>query len=123
MNGGKKFLRAIGITALILFGVGAPLLFGFIIASLGALPLYVTRAYPVVAIGLLAALILTGTGYLKQPWTKRVWLGFLVLCVGCCGYMGWGAYHASIPTVDDRSLLLYEYEPFSEDNKLALFIF
>ena len=116
---GKKAVRAVLVVLGILVFAGGPLFFGYVFASLGMLPLYAVKVYPVAAIGLVAALILTNIGYLKQPWIKRVWLCFLAVCVGCGGYIGWRAYHASIPTVDDRSLMLYEYEPFSEGNKLV----
>lgn len=115
----KKALWAVLKTASILLFVGAPLLIVFIFASLGAVPLYLTRIIPVVGIALLLALILTVIDYLPRHWNKRIWSIFLCIVLGSAAYAGWGAYRDSIPTVDDRTLLLWDYVPFDEENKLV----
>lgn len=100
--------------AILLFG-GLPLMYLYIIASLGGTPLYITRIIPVVGIGFL--LLLCALSFLPRLWYRRVGICFLCVCLGCGCYAAWGAYHDSIPTVDDRNLLLYEYEPFSQNSK------
>lgn len=113
----KKAFRAIMVTIFILLFVGGPMFIGFVIASLGLLPIYVIKGLPWVGVPLLVALVLTSIGYLNGKWIKRVWLAFGAFCIGTLVYIGVGAYQSTIPTVDDRDLLLYEYEPFSEGSK------
>ena len=118
MSGGvKKALRAAGIAAAILLAGGIPLFFLFLLASLGLAPLYVTKVIPVAGIALLLALTLSASGYLPPRWVKRVWLAFFCVVLGSGAYMAHGAWRDSIPTMDDRELLLWEYEPFSENTK------
>lgn len=115
----KKMLQAILITAALCIFLGGALLVIFIFASLGLTPLYITRVIPVMGIAFLLAMILSSIGYLPQKWIKRVWLAFGCVLLGSGIYAAWGAYNDSIPTVDDRSLLLRDYIPFEEDNQLV----
>lgn len=108
-------LKAIGILVI----VGGPLFVFYLIASLGAVPLYVTRTIPFVGIGLLVALIAVSSGYWPQRWIKPLWTVFLCICLGCGGYIGVGAYRDSIPVVDDRTLILQNYIPFDKENLLV----
>lgn len=113
----KKALRAVLMSAFILVFVGGGLMLLFVMASLGLTPLYVTQIIPVAGIALLAALLLTAIGYLPPRWVKRVWSVFLAILMGCGIWAGRGFYHDSIPTVDERTLMLWEYEPFTEGTK------
>ena len=115
----KRLFGSLAAAAGLVLLIGGPTFILFLFGSLGAFPLYVTRVIPVVGIaGLLAALLavcarlsLRGKRYLKY--------GFLCVCLASAAYAGWGFYHDSIPTVDDRSLLLWDYVPFEEENKLV----
>ena len=115
----KRLFGSLAAAAGLVLLIGGPTFILFLFGSLGAFPLYVTRIIPVVGIaGLLAALLavcarlsLRGKRYLKY--------GFLCVCLASAAYAGQGFYHDSIPTVDDRSLLLWDYVPFEEENKLV----
>ena len=48
---------------------------------------------------------------------KRLWLVLLAISVGCGVYVGFGLYKDSIPVMEDRDSLIYEYEPFAEGSK------
>lgn len=115
----RKALRALMAGLAILVFFGGALLVAFVFGSLGAFPLYVTRAIPLFGIPAVIALMVWASGYLR-PWGKRLlaWVMAAVTVI-TVGYIGWGAYTDAIPTVDDRSLLLRDYEPFRADNKLV----
>jgi len=113
----KKALRAVLLAIFVLIFMGGPLLFVFLMASLRMTPLYVTRVIPVAGIAFLLAMILAVSDYLSPRRMKLVWQGFLLVCLGCVCYAGWGFYTASIPTVDDRALMLHEYDPFVDGTK------
>lgn len=99
--------------------IGAPTFFLFLFGSLGVFPLYITRIIPFVGIaGLLASILVVCTRFGQR--TKRyVGYAFLCVCLVSAAYAGWGAYNDSIPTVDDRSLILRDYVPFDDKNKLV----
>lgn len=108
-------LKAIGI----LIVAGGPLFVAYLIASMGAVPLYVARMIPVAGIPLLLVLIAVSSGYLGQRWVKRLWCAFGCVCLFCGGCIGLGIYRDSIPVVDDRSLILQDYIPFDAENRLV----
>lgn len=96
------------------------LLFGgiaMIMLLLMAPTLYIARIIPILGIPLLLCLALQMTGRFSSKTYKRMWTVFLILCLCCCGYAGWGYYKDSIPTVDDRDFMLHEYEPFAPNTK------
>ena len=107
----------IGMLCILAFGaIFLPFL---MLLAWAVLPYYVAQVLPVIGVPALLVLALSlnnlcGAGVLK--WMKR---GLLVILIGCAAYAGYGAWRESIPTVDDRDLLLYQYEPFREDNKLV----
>jgi len=115
----KKLLRALGMTAGICFFLGGALFVAILFASLMGLAPYLQHILWVLGGTVLVAAILVGCGYLSARTKKAV--GIAVLCVAlcCAGYGGMGAYEDSIPTVDDRSLLLWDYVPFEAGNKLV----
>ena len=82
-------------------------------------PLYVTRVIPVAGIAVMAAWILSASGYFSPKVKRGLGMCALLVCMGCVVSIGIGAYRESLATVDDRDLLLWQYEPFSEDNQLA----
>lgn len=113
----KKALRAVVLTLFFLIFFGGIFLVLFLFGSLGMFPLYVTRAIPVVGAAVVLALILTCAGYLGPRGKRRAGVVCLTVCVGCAVYVGHGFYKDSIPTVDDRGLLLRDYQPFAEGTK------
>ena len=110
---------AFGITKGVLLGFAG----GFVVfvASLmcwmGMTPLYVAKVFPIVAGGLVLCAALAVTKLVPKTWMKRFWAGLLAATLVCGVYVGFGAYEDSIPTVEDRDGLIYEYEPFAEGTK------
>ena len=95
--------------------------FGVFIASvfcfLGIVPLYVAKVFPVVAGGLVLVSALAVTRLVPRKWMKRLWAVLLAVTIGCGVYIGFGIYNDSIPTMEDRDSLIYQYEPFAEGTK------
>lgn len=108
----------IGALCVLAFG-GFILFYVLIFAFLGVVPYYVAQVLPVIGIPALLALSLLVSGLCGEKVRKWMKRGLLVILAGCLAYAGHGAWRDSIPTVDDRNLLLYEYQPFREDNKLV----
>ena len=110
---------AFGITKGVLLGFAG----GFVVfvASLmcwmGMTPLYVAKVFPIVAGGLVLCAALAVTNLVPKTWMKRFWAALLAATLVCGVYVGFGAYEDSIPTVEDRDGLIYEYEPFAEGTK------
>lgn len=90
---------------------------GSVICYLGLVPLYVARVFPWVAGGLVALLALWVTGLLPKRWMKRLGLCLLAVTLACGVYVGFGLYNDSIPVMEDRDSLIYQYEPFAEGTK------
>ena len=107
--------RALGI--LIFFG-GALLVF-YIMASFGMFPAYVIRVLPFIEIGLLVAVILWFAGCVPKRLTRIAWGLFGCICLVSAIYIGRSWYNSTIPTVDDRSLLLRDYIPYAKVNQLV----
>ena len=115
----RKALKAIIQTALIVLFYGGFLFLLFLFGSLGAFPVYVTKVIPFVGIATMLALVLAASGYLggkALKWLKRA---TLAVCALTLVYMAWGAYTESIPTVDDRAILLHEYDPFVPESRVV----
>ena len=117
----KKALRAVVITLFMVVIFGGTTFFLFLLGNLGMFPLYVTKVIPVVGVAVVLALSLTLSGYLKPRGRRIVGYGFLTVCLLSLGYIAHGAYKASLPTVDDRQLLIHQYVPF-EPNTKALYL-
>ena len=115
----KQIVRDV-LGALLVLAFGGFVLFVVsVFAFLGVAPYYVAQVLPVIGVPALLVLALAlsnlcGAGALK--WMKR---GLLVILIGCVVWAGCGAWRELIPTVDDRDLLLYQYQPFREDNRLV----
>ena len=110
----KTILSSILQTLLLLLVGGIGLFILLLVGSFGAFPLYVTQALTVLGPAGLLALILTICWDLPPRRKKGIGIVFLCLLAGCGAYMGYGAYQESIPTLDDREDLLYQYQPFRE---------
>jgi len=81
---------------------------------------YLHITVPVIFAVLLLLLILWTAGAARTRWFKYM-LALGCAVVLCCGaYMGLGAYEDSLPTVDDRSLMLSDYRPFGGKKTTAL---
>lgn len=117
----KKALRALVSAVAILFftGIFYGILFFFLmlLGAFGAFPVYVTKVIPVVLIPTALATVLAAGNFLPKKamqWVKR---GLLTIYALAAVYIAWGAYRDSIPTLDDRELLLWQYQPFVEDTR------
>ena len=115
----KRLFGSLAAAAGLVLLIGGPTFILFLFGSLGAFPLYVTRVIPVVGIAGLLAALLAVCARLSRRGKRYLKYGFLCVCLASAAYAGWGFYHDSIPTVDDRSLLLWDYVPFEEENKLV----
>lgn len=115
----RKALCAAVITFFMVVIFGGATLFLFLLGNLGMFPLYVTKIIPVVGTAAIIALSLTLSGYLKPQAHRIVGYGFLAVCLLSLGCIAHGIYQDSLPTVDDRSLMLLDYQPFSRDNQLV----
>lgn len=113
----KKALNAVGcaVSALIFGGGG---LFVFVLfALLSGFPLYGVQSIAFAVVAILIAAVVDNSGYVTgrgKRWLATI-LAFAV--VGAALFAGFGYYKDNLPTVDDRDLLLYEYEPFAEGTK------
>ena len=115
----KQIVRdVLGALFVLIFG-GFILLFVSVFAFLGVVPYYVAQVLPVIGVPALLVLSLALSGLCGASVLKWMKRGLLVILLGCAVYAGYGAWRESIPTVDDRDLLLYQYEPFREENKLV----
>ena len=115
----SKLLGATIACLLITLFYGGALLFLLFLGLMGAFPLYVTQALLVFGPVTLAAAILWASGYLGARAKRYLRYGVLAVCAGCVLWIGAGIWRDSLATVDDRELLLRDYEPFREDNQLA----
>ena len=115
----KKALKTVVITRFMVVIFGGVTCFLFLLGNLGVFPLYVTKVIPVVGTAAVIALSLNLSGYLKPRAHRIVGYGFLAVCLLSLGYIAHGIYQDSLPTVDDRSLMLLDYQPFSRDNQLV----
>ena len=84
---------------------------------LGLVPLYVARAFPWVGGALVALLAAWVSGLVPKKWMKGLVLGFLAVALVSGVYVGFGLYNDSIPVMEDRDSLIYQYEPFAEGTK------
>ena len=106
-------LKGVVLTAVGGFGVFIASVFCF----LGVVPLYMAKVFPFVAGGLVLCTALAVSRLVPKKWMKGLWLALLAVTVGCGVYVGHGIYIDSIPTMEDRNSLIYEYEPFAEGTK------
>ena len=116
---GRKHLSSIVQSAVILFIGGVALFILLLAGSFGAFPIYITEALLIAGAFSVLALVLTICWDLPPGCGKRMGVVFLCVLLGCGIYAACGAYRDSIPTLDDRDILLDQYEPFRE-NTLAL---
>ena len=113
----KKLLSSVFQSILLLLIGGIALFILLLLGSFGAFPLYITRVIPVLGIPGVLALVLTICWDLPPRWGKGIGILFLCLLACCALYVGHGIYKESLPTLDDRDTLLYQYEPDTSGSK------
>ena len=87
---------------------------------MGLAPLYVAKVFPWLGGALVLLSAAAVSGLVPKKWTKWMkwaWAAFLVAAIGCGVYIGIGIYNDSIPVMEDRDSLIYEYEPFAEGTR------
>lgn len=116
----KTVLSILG--SIVMFAFFGLLLFvGLLFATLMGWPPYLLYALYVVGPALLVCGAVCATGLLSGKWCKRVWAVFGVIVLCAAVYTGYGWWEDSLPTVDDRQLLIHQYVPFEPDTK-ALYL-
>ena len=106
------------VKGVVLAAVGGFAVFiGSVFCFLGIVPLYLAKVFPIVAGGLVLCAALAVSRLVPKKWMKGLWLTLLAVTIGCGVYVGFGAYEDSIPTMEDRDGLIYEYEPFAEGTR------
>lgn len=108
----KKMLRALLISVSIIVPLGSGTFLLYLFGSLGIFPLRVTKVIPVLGIAAILALVLISTGYLEKKGRRVVTCAFFVVCAFSVGWIAYGAYEDSLPVVEDRELMVLEYQPF-----------
>lgn len=118
-NRKKTIFQLIGSALAILLLVGGATFILFLFGSLGIFPLYVTKIIPWLGISGALTLFFLTSGIPGPRTRTALKCSFLCVCLGCAVYVGLGAYKESLPSLDDRDLLLWQYQPFEEDNNLV----
>ncbi|MBQ8355382.1 MAG: substrate-binding domain-containing protein [Oscillospiraceae bacterium] len=113
----ENVIFGIAKAAFLLFAGGYAVLLASVVCYMGLVPLYMAKVFPIVAGGLLLCTALAVSKLVPKKWIKRVWLTLLAVCFGCGVYVGFGLYNDSIPVMEDRDSLIYQYEPFAEGSK------
>ena len=116
----KTMLNILGSIVIFCF-LGLFLFVGLLFATLIGCPPYLLYALYVVGPALLVCIALCATGLLRGKWCRRVWAVFGVVVLCAAVYTGYGWWEDSLPTVDDRQLLIQQYVPFVPDTK-ALYL-
>lgn len=114
--GWMGLLKALAIALLVLGVIASPVVLLLSLLSAD----YLRWTLPALYVIALMLLGLFAAGVMKKKWCRYV-LALLGAAALCCGVViGLGIYDDSIPTVDDRSLMLSEYQPFSGKKVTAL---
>ena len=112
----KTVLNILGSIVIFAF-LGLFLFVGLLFAALMGCPPYLLYALYVVGPALLVCIAVCAAGLLSGKWCRRVWAVFGVVVLCAAGYVGYGWWEDSIPTVDDRQLMIQQYVPFEADSK------
>lgn len=116
----EKFMKVFTgvMVAIFVLGVGGvAVLYASVILMLGLVPLSVAKVFPFLGGGLVLMIALTASKLVPKKWLKRLWRVLLAGVIVSGVYVGVSLYNDSIPTVEDRDSLIYEYEPFAADTK------
>ena len=104
---GTVFILAIG---------GGVTLFASVIAFMGIVPLYVAKVTPIVlGFGVLCLALMI---WVKQPASGKIKKGYLAIVLACVVFVGFSfgydLYLKSVPEMDNREDLVFEYTPNAE---------
>lgn len=109
------------VMAVVMTGIfyGVFLFAGVLFAALAGWPVYIQHALWAFGAVTLPSAMLAASGALR-PKGKKVLRALLAcLLLACGGVILHGLWRDSLPSVDDRTLLLQQYEPFVRDTKAA----
>ncbi len=110
----KTILKGVLVAVSILAVGGVAVLYASLLFMLGLAPLYVAKVFPFVAGALVLLAAVGASGFVGKIWMKRLWAAFGVLALVSGVYIGFGLYNDSIPVMEDRDSLLYDYKPNQE---------
>lgn len=115
----KAVLQKAAAAALTVLVLGGGTFLLYLLGNFGMFPLYVTKVIPVVGIALTLVLAVCCAAKPGRKARRALWGTFACLLLCTAAYVGWGAYTDSLPTVEDRELVLWDYQPFQEGNQLV----
>ncbi|MBE5796701.1 MAG: hypothetical protein E7327_04895 [Clostridiales bacterium] len=99
----------------------AGLVFGFFLQFfLLFLPPYWQNTIRVLYVAALAVLSLLVGGAARAKWFRYVLAAFGAVVMGCSVYAGVQLHEETLPVLDDRSLMMTQYYPFSGEKTTAL---
>lgn len=111
----KKYLKNLCCCLGVIFGGGFLLLVAWNFFILFSMPLYVLYAVGLLGLtGLVALCLCILFGQRGRHIVKN---NYLILCIVVAIYVGHGIWQDNIPTMDDRLLMLYQYQPNTSNTK------
>ena len=111
----KKYITHFILCAILLLAGCFLLFYVWVVISLSGYPLYIRHAFVLLMLtGLLALCLRLLVGKQRR---RFLMLGYLAVCAGAAVYVGLGVWRDSIPTMEDRLSLLYQYQPNAPDTK------
>lgn len=113
----KRILRGVLAALAAGAGYGFFLLCVVLFGALAGWPVYVQHALWAFGMITLPMSVAAASGILRVRGKKVLSVLLVALLLGCGGYIAHGLWRDSLPTVDDRTLLLWQYEPFAEDTR------
>ncbi|MBQ4505093.1 MAG: hypothetical protein II983_05415, partial [Firmicutes bacterium] len=117
----KETMKKMGaVVGILLFGGGALFVISVIMMLFGG-SMHMLEATIAGGVALILWGILRSCGVLSGNKHRRYAKGALALVLAACvGWIGYGYYLESIPTVSDRELMIHEYAPFEEGTKAVM---
>jgi len=112
-----RVLGAVLKMALIVFFLGSAVLFLALWSSLSGWPVYVTKTILPAGGAAVAALCLLAGGFLGRRGKRLVLGALLAVCLAAGVYVGHGVWRDNLPSMSDRDLMLWQYQPFEEGTK------
>ena len=113
----KETMKKVGkIIGILLLGGGTLLVISMALMLFGG-SIYTLEATIAGGAALMLWGILRSCGILTGKRSRRAAAAVAAVIVGCFGWIGYGMWNESIPTVSDRDLMLHEYTPFLEGTK------
>ncbi len=112
-----KILSAVVKMALATLFLGGVVMYLALWSSLSGQPVYVTRTILWAGGAAVIALCLLAGGFLGRRGRRLILGALLAVCLAAGVYVGHGVWRDSLPSMSDRDLLLWQYQPFAEDTK------